>query len=308
MYFCSVKKPRVVLISMPGGKTLWVHRIVSFLPKHKVYAEPFASGTGVFFAKPPSPVEVLNDIDGHIVNVYRVLQDPKKYEEVLHRLESTLYARSEYMRAKKILVAPDKHTDVDLAWARIVVAKRAFASLATGEKVSWGRQIYSNRSAKAFANLPEHLLYFHERLKLAQIDCIDSIEFIKYWDTPDTLFYIDPPYISSTRKLKRIYAKELPDEYHERLVDTIINIKGKAVVSHYLHPIYERLEGYGYERYEFHTVAHMSGIARSHELYGEERIRSRVAPRVECLWVKKDECEKGGEAMEGNGRVEGTLF
>lgn len=301
-------KPKVVLIPTLGVKTLWAQRIVPFLPEHKVYAEPFALRLGVFFAKSPSQVEVLNDIDGHIVNVYRVLQDPKKYEEVLHRLESTLYARSEYMRAKRMLVVPDRHTDVDLAWARIVIAKQAFASLATGDKVSWGRQIHSNRSAKAFANLPEHLLYFHERLKLAQIDCIDGIEFIKYWDTPDTLFYIDPPYISSTRRSKRIYASELPDEYHERLVDTILSIKGKAVVSHYLHPIYERLEEHGYQRYEFHTVAHMSGITRSHKLYGEGHIRSRVAPRVECLWVKEDEREKKVGAMERNGRMEGTLF
>lgn len=304
MYFCYVDKPRVVLIPTAGGKPLWVHRIVSLLPEHKVYAEPFASWLGVFFVKPPSKVEALNDIDEHIVNVYRVLQDPQKYEEVLHRLGSTLYARTEYMRAKRILVAPDTHTDVDLAWARIVVAKQAFASLATGDKVSWGKRIYSNHSARAFANLPEHLLYFHERLKLAQIDCIDGIEFIKYWDTPDTLFYIDPPYISSTRRSKRLYAKELPDEYHERLVDTIIGIKGKAVVSHYLHPIYQRLEAHGYERYEFHTVAHMSGISRNHELYGKELIRYRVSPRVECVWVKGG--KKEGEAKDTEGG--GTLF
>ena len=76
------------------------------------------------------------------------------------------------------------------------------------------------------------------RLMMVQIDCRDALEVIRYWDSPDTLFYVDPPYINETRKTLNAYAHEMSTEQHKELVKLLLGIKGKAVVSGYEHPLY----------------------------------------------------------------------
>ncbi|MEM4297257.1 MAG: DNA adenine methylase, partial [Nitrososphaerota archaeon] len=239
----------------------------------------------VLFAKPPSQVEVINDLDESMVNLYRVLKDEGGYKELVHRLRYTLYSRAEFVRALDMVRASDEYTDVDRAWARMVMALQGFAGKADG-RGDGGRNMNGSKSPIACMRKPEHLYFFHERLRNVHISRMDGIEFIKKWDSVDTLFYIDPPYILSTRKSKKIYRYEQPDEYHERLVNMLLGIQGKAMVSHYLHPIYQELEKAGYVRYEFRALAHMVGFVRTYKGYGKS---GGVRPeRLECLWVKSD--------------------
>lgn len=259
-------------------------KIVRLLPSHRVYAEPYAGAANVLFAKPPSPVEAINDIDQNMVNLYEVLKDVDKYHKFVHKLRYTLYSRAEFVKALGIIRAPDGYTDVDRAWARMVVSLQGFGGNARTEG-NWGRELKKSQRPSSFMRRPETLHFFHERLREVRISCMDGIEFIKEWDSEDALFYIDPPYIFSTRKqTKKLYMHEQPNEYHERLVDVLRNIKGKAVVSHYLHPIYVALEKAGYVRYEFRTFCYMTGFTRAYKNHGkEEWMRPE---RLECLWVK----------------------
>ncbi|MEM2079551.1 MAG: DNA adenine methylase, partial [Nitrososphaerota archaeon] len=217
------------------------------------------------------------------INLYRVIKDKEKCHRLVHRLHYTLYSRDEFARALGIAHTPHGYTDIDRAWARMVMALQGFAGMAGGIG-NWGRELKKSKRPMASIRKSENLYSFHERLRDVHISCMDGIEFVKKWDDKDVLFYVDPPYILSTRQTKKLYTKELPDEYHKELVDLLTSIKGKAAVSHYFHPIYQELEKAGYIRYEFRTLAYMAGFIRTYKNYGRT---GGVRPeRVECLWVK----------------------
>lgn len=266
------------LLCYPGGKARLAKKIIALFPPHRIYAEPYAGGASVFFAKPPSPVEVLNDLDGAIVALYRVLQDPAKYAELQHRLNFTLYARAEFVRARRILLAPENYTDIDLAWAKFVAVSQGFAGMHESDG-NWGRNLANRRLAKAFHNKVSRLIQYHRRLQNVQIDNIDALDFISYWDTEQTLFYLDPPYVHGARKDKRkVYAHEADDDHHEKLVDLLLTIKGKAILSGYENPIYHRLEAAGWHKVYCNTYCCMESMTR-------QRSDKTRSTRMEVLWL-----------------------
>jgi len=129
------------------------------------------------------------------------------------------------------------------------------------------------------------LTIWHDRLTRVQLDNRDALEVGRYWDSPETFFYIDPPYVSETRKSKKVYANEPPDEHHRKLVSLLLTIQGGAAVSGYDHDIYRPLENAGWRRYEFQTVCHAACKHRYNNLQGKGTALKHV-PRTEILWVK----------------------
>ena len=128
------------------------------------------------------------------------------------------------------------------------------------------------------------LSFWHERLSRVQIDCIDGIACIKYWDTPETVFYIDPPYVPDTRKSRRLYKNEPDLAYHERLVETILAAKGKVLLSCYDHPVYGPLAKAGWRKLTRETACHMAGKIRGSRLQGTGAAKAQV-PRTETLYL-----------------------
>ena len=94
-----------------------------------------------------------------------------------------------------------------------------------------------------------------------QIEHDDFRKIIERYDTPETFFYLDPPYVHSTRKQGE-YRYEMTDEDHCQLVDMLLSIKGKAMLSGYQNEIYKKLEKYGWKRLDFETVCHAAGCTR----------------------------------------------
>jgi DNA adenine methylase len=272
----------------PGGKGKLVKWLIQYVPEGHIYVEPFAGAASVFWHLPnPFPVEVLNDLDGDIVNLYRVLQDKAKFEELAHRLIFTPYARAEFARALQIAKEP-KASDIDRAWAFFVKQNQGFSGKVNNVG-NWGRVIYntSNGMAGNISNWRSRLKllnFWHDRLSRVQIDCTDGIECIKYWDTPDTVFYIDPPYVPDTRKDRRLYRNEPDLSYHERLVETILAAKGKVMLSCYEHPVYAPLVRAGWCKLTRETVAHMAGKTRGSKLQGLGSATAHV-PRTETLYL-----------------------
>jgi DNA adenine methylase len=272
----------------PGGKGKLVKWLIQYIPKGHIYVEPFAGAASVFWHLPnPFPVEVLNDLDGDIVNLYRVLQDKAKFEELAHRLVFTPYARAEFARALQIAKDP-KASDMDRAWAFFVKQNQGFGGIANNVG-NWGRAITEIANGMASTTSKwrcrlKLLSFWHDRLSRVQIDCTDGIECIKYWDTPDTVFYIDPPYVPDTRKDRRLYKNELGLAYHERLVETILAAKGKVMLSCYDHPVYAPLVGAGWCKLAQETVAHMAGKTRGSKLQGLGSATALV-PRTETLYL-----------------------
>lgn len=287
-----------------GGKGNLVKRIVPLLPREGVttYVEPFAGAASVFWALPqPYPVEALNDLNGDIINLFRALQNPETYQQLLHRLIWTPYSRDEFRLALATLKDPAA-ASLDRAWAFYVAHSQGFSGKA-GAEGDWRRVLTStddgmagttNGYRKRLTQLPR----FHDRLTRAQLDSVDAITCIRYWDTPTTLFYIDPPYVHSTRKSRDEYTHEMTDEHHIALIETLLNLQGKAVVSGYDSPIYRRLDEAGWGRVEIHTAAHAAGRVRGSKLLGEGAALQH-AKRTEVIWLSPNINRTGGWETEG---------
>jgi DNA adenine methylase len=273
-----------------GGKGNLARWILRYLPKGHIYVEPFAGAASVFWHLPePYPVEVLNDLDDCIVNLYRVLQDREKFRKLLHRLIWTPYSRAEFARALEILKDPEAD-DVSRAWAFFVAQNQGFGGLARSVG-NWGRALTSikrgtaERTSKWRSRL-KLLTYWHERLSRVQIDSVDALQAIRYWDTPGTVFYVDPPYVPETRgdyQTSR-YRHEFELEDHQRLVETLLQIKGKVLLSGYDHPVYHPLEEAGWGKITRETVCYAAPRTRVSGILGPGSAKAK-APRTEVLWM-----------------------
>ncbi len=290
----NIATPSRVMAPMQwyGGKGNLAKKIVPLLPDGRVYVEPFMGAASVFWhLKPPRQVEVLNDLDGEVVNLFRVLQDADLFKQFAHRITWTLYSFEEFKRALDC-----ESTDpLDRAWAFFVRQNQGFGGKAETEG-DWGRAFVKDRGMAHTANKwrgrVKLLRAWHDRLSRVQLDNRDAIDVVTYWDSADTVFYLDPPYVGDTRKDTDVYAHECDDNFHARLVGSLLAIQGQAVLSGYDHKIYLPLEGAGWERHEFQTACHAAGRGRGSKLRGKGAATEHVA-RIEVLWIKRHEQEEG---------------
>jgi DNA adenine methylase len=202
-----------------GGKNRLAKKIVALFPEHTTYVEPFAGGAQVFFHKTPSEVEVLNDLDGEIVNFFRVCQ--WHHEELIRHLRYCLVSR----RLHDLLQAqsPDPLTDVQRAARFLYLQKTAFGGLIV--RRSYHYHIV-NRPNYNPERIPEILEKAHERLLRVQIENLPYEEVLKRFDRPATLFYLDPPYWA-----RKFYRFNFEEKDFVALRDRLRTLRGKFVLS-----------------------------------------------------------------------------
>jgi DNA adenine methylase len=252
------------------------------------YCEPYMGAASLFFARPPAPVEVLNDLDGDLVNLFRCLQDKEKFLELKHRLLCTLYSRAEFERALEILSDPGITDPVLRAWAFFVALNQGFGGKKPRSVGDWGRAFKSQRGCAGTTN--EWMMRlamlddWHLRLLRVQIDCRDALEVIRYWDNPEAVFYVDPPYHPDTRVDFDAYSVETDHEHHVRLVETLLQCQGAVVLSGYDHPVYAPLVEAGWTVTHYKTACHAVVRSRTSNLRGEGAVLARV-PRTEVVWA-----------------------
>lgn len=270
-----------------GGKGSMAAKIVPFidvgLPR---YVEPFCGGASIFFAKQPAAHEVLNDLDGEVVNLFRVLQSPVLARLLVERLAATPYSRAEFARA---LAVDGDAGAVDRAWAFFTRQNQGFGGRA-GTVGNWGIGFRSyNRLPDQISKWRMRVLRLPlqaERLSRAFIDNRDAVACLRHWDTPETLHYVDPPYVHSTRKAKDEYAHEMTDADHVRLLDCLRELQGVVVLSGYSTPLYDEALA-GWRRLDFKTACHAAGRTRGSKLRGKGAALRHVA-RVECVWLSSN--------------------
>jgi len=238
-----------------GGKGKIAPWIVSYLPWHKVYVEPFCGAASVFFNKGRSYAEVLNDLDDDIVNVFTILRDVEQCKLLCSAIELTPYALTEYKNAFSEPV-PDPQDSIERARRFLVrCAMGFFADSANTNNYFPGFRAdvfrKSTIPAHDWSAVPTRLQWFCERLKGVVIHKMDAFDVIRKYDDINTLFYLDPPYIAETRTQAshHCYSHEMSNEDHCRLVDLILTLKGMVVISGYDHPIYEKLRNAGWNKY-----------------------------------------------------------
>lgn len=221
-----------------GGKFRLAPWIISFFPDHHTYVEPFGGAAGVLLQKSRSMSEVYNDLDGDVVNVFRVLQDKDQAEDLMRRLTVTPYARAEF----DISYEPTIDT-VEQARRTLIRAHQGFGSAGetkhkTGFRIDSAREY--GTAAHLWARYPDQVAPFVERMQSVVIENKPAIEVIENHDRINTLFFVDPPYLHSTRNMRPggYYNHEMTDEDHIQLLDVLNQVSGMVVLSGYDSEIY----------------------------------------------------------------------
>jgi DNA adenine methylase len=217
-----------------GGKQQLAGDIISLIPDHHTYCEPFFGGGAVFFAKEPSKIEVINDTNGELINFYRVVKT--KFRHLQKEIKLTLYSRAEHRLAKIILEFPELVSDIKRAWAIWVLANQSYGSMIE-TKSTWGYDKSSNTGAKRLSNKRNNFTKeYAERLEKVQIENIDALRVIETRDSEKTFFYCDPPYFNSDCGHYDGYS----EQDYENLLKKLSEIKGKFLLSSYPNELLEK--------------------------------------------------------------------
>lgn len=244
-----------------GGKWRLAPWIISHFPAHRLYVEPFGGAASVLLRKPRSMGECYNDLDGEVVNLFRVLRDMDSATELRRRISLTPFSREEYDAA--FLQAEEP---VERARRLVVRSYMGHGSSSALSKKSTGfRASLVNRGgalpAGEWPTLPGALSAVTDRLQGVLIENRPALQVIDRYDEPDALIYLDPPYVTDTRSQKRrggqpfhAYAHELTDEQHAELLDRIVSCRAAVILSGYPSETYDqRLSAW--ERREIGTHA-----------------------------------------------------
>ena len=223
------------ILKYPGSKWRIADWITEHFPEHKVYCEPFFGSGAVFFKKKPSYIETINDVDGNIVNLFKVCRE--RPEALAKAIEFTPFSREEFVDCYDMTVGDA----VERARRTLVRYHQSFGTTNSSKK-SWRNvQTYGGpRCATMWNYLPDTIIECCERLKNAQIESIDGLKLIRRYNHPDTLIYCDPPYLRSLRK-KNMYAHELGDERHVELLEVLKQSKSKIILSGYDNDLYNEV-------------------------------------------------------------------
>lgn len=259
-----------------GGKGQMVAKLLPLLPPHTTYVEPFGGGASLLFAKAPAAVEVYNDIDSGVVNFYRVLRNPALFAEFVRLVQLTPYSREEWEAYRAQWAA---ETDpVQRAYKWFVYIRQNMNGGGRG-RAGDGWSITTDPdsvAARKWTTALTGLDEVHARLQSVHIEHLDWREVLRRYDTPDTLFYCDPPYVQTTRGAHR-YQHELTEADHADLVAALQDARGRVVLSGYAHAVYTPLEVAGWQRQDFAAFAHAADIS---------------VARVESVWMSPT-CRQG---------------
>ncbi|MDR2186843.1 MAG: DNA adenine methylase [Azonexus sp.] len=270
--FDALPGPTRALLRYFGGKWAIAPWVLSHLPPHRVYVEPFGGAASILLRKPRSKIEVYNDLDEEIVGIFRVVQDPALCRELFRRLRRTPYSRREFELAFKASADP-----IIRAQRAITRAYQSFhhEALFNPKKTTFAdarHRTGGHSKAHEWMSYPRSLAAISRRLAGVIIECRQATDIIRAQDCPDTLFFVDPPYIPSTRS-KSGYRCELTEADHVALLEQLKTVKGMVVLAGYPSDLYDT------------TLKDWQRVERSHYAAGSPRQRTEVlwlSPRAEA--------------------------
>lgn len=219
------------IINYPGSKWKMAQLIISLCPEHKNYLEPYAGSLAVFFNKEKVLCETINDLDSRLINLYKQIREQP--EQLASMISLTPYSREE--QALSYEIAADKLED-----ARRMMVRLWFS---IGGKTSHHSSFKRNTTWKGpyntqtWGKVPEVILEAVDRLKNAQIENRPAVQLIKEFDDPETLIYVDPPYLKSLLS-GSYYQHEMSDDEHVELLETLNASNSKIILSGYESELY----------------------------------------------------------------------
>lgn len=212
-----------------GGKSQLAPRIVSYLPDHDCYVEPFAGSAAVLLTKPRSQIEVLNDLDRDIVHFFETVR--QRPDELAEFIRNTPYSREVYDEWTEEYYSGRRDDDPVVRAGKWVYLRYASFGGKYGRRTGWKRVSVRNRQppSRNWANVPERIHKLRDRLRGAEIECLDYQDLIERYDSEQTVFYCDPPYVEAADDYYRVSDSNFD---HEQLADTLLGIDGAAIVSY----------------------------------------------------------------------------
>lgn len=249
-----------------GGKHYLAKKIIELMPPHKHYVEPYFGGGAVLLEKDPEGVsEVANDINGELTNFWATLADRAGFQEFKRTVEAVPFSESVWKNASESEPPPGWNATVDPMHRAVAFFIRCrqsragkFRDFATLSRKRTRRGM--NEQASAWITAVDGLQDVHERLRRVVILNRDALDVIRQQDGPDTLFYLDPPYLHETRKSKDDYAHEMTQDQHADLLETLSTIDGAFLLSGYPSPTYDYAEGqYGWWHVDFDLPNNAAG-------------------------------------------------
>jgi DNA adenine methylase len=206
-------------LSYVGGKNRLARTIISLIPEHTCYCEPFCGGAQVFFHKEPSKVEILNDLNEDIFNFLRICQ--MHHEELVRYLRYCVTSRKWFALFEK--TDPETLTDVQRAARFFFLQKNCYGGLVRRRNFVVSVEDRSNYNPE---KLPELIARTHERLLHVELECLPYEDLLKKCDRKSTFFYLDPPYYN-----RRYYKFNFEEEDFARLAARLKNLKGRFLLS-----------------------------------------------------------------------------
>ncbi len=265
---------RRIVFGWYGGKFSHLDWLLPLLPECHHYCEPFAGSGAVLLNRVPSPVETYNDIDGEVVNFFRVLRD--QHEELIRAIALTPFSREEYYRA---IHTTNGVSDVERARCFYIKARQTRTGLA--QTASLGRWANCKNTSRAgMSGVVSRWLGgvgalddIAQRLMRVQIENRPAVDVIRLYDDPKTLFYCDPPYLHATRGDAKAYGFEMDEGQHREFAEVVNACSGMVAVSGYEHPLMDKL--FEPEKW-FKTLG------------ARKTIHSTKGTRQEVLWTNYD--------------------
>lgn len=251
-----------------GGKAPLARRIVDLMPTTGVthYVEPFAGGLSVLLARDPEDVsEVANDLDGGLMNFWRTLQDPERFTALQRRLEATPFSEMEWNEATDPLDA----AAFFVRCRQSLAGRRDSFSPLSRNRTRRGM----NEQTSAWLTAIDGLPTVHARLRRVVVLNRPALDVVRSQDGDATLFYLDPPYLATTRTAPDVYMCEMDAAKHVALLDALGSLRGRFLLSGYRSPMYDAAaQLHGWRRVDFDVANHAAS--------GEGKRRM-----TECIWM-----------------------
>lgn len=268
------RKRKLILFGWYGGKFSHLDWLLPLLPKCHHYCEPFAGSAAVLINREPSPVETYNDLDGEVVNFFRALREHG--DEVTRLIGLTPFSREEFGLACEL---DPNVSEIERARRFYIRARQVRTGLAQTATIGrWANCKNTSRAGMSgvvsrWLGGVEALPEIADRLLRVQIENRPAADVIRLYDSKDTLFYCDPPYVHSTRGDSKAYSCEMTDEQHAELAEVLNGVNGRVAFSNYECDLLEKL----YPKKKW--FKHKSAPKTNHATKGT---------RIEVLWTNYD--------------------
>jgi DNA adenine methylase len=256
-----------------GGKSRSLKYLLPHIPYRRCYVEPFGGSGVVMLNRNPSPLEVFNDRHSGVVAFYRCIRDPEKLGQLIDRLELTIHSREEFIWCKQTF--KDVVDDVERAARWYYMIETSFSN----KGQYWGRVRYGKNTSNKISNKLKEFDRIHDRFRNVQVENQNWRQIILDYDSHDTVFYCDPPYLGTDTSLYDGLVFKRDD--HIQLLETLQDLNGIVVLSGYPNLLYDDYKWD--ERYEWEVAVTTDGQVKTNT--NKKQTAGKVIKTTEVAWI-----------------------